>query len=79
MRRGGKGVDRRTWTDEIFGLFVDGQLGRLSASDVRHGIDRIASQPSLLQRISDAPDSERPARLAALVSSVATRSPGRDA
>ena len=57
----------RDWTDEIFALFIEGRLERLSAREVRRGIDWIEERPSLLARIDELPDGERRTRLATLV------------
>jgi hypothetical protein len=58
----------RAWIDEVFALFIEGHLGRLSASEVCRGIDWIASQPALLVHLEGVSPCERQRRLTALVS-----------
>lgn len=57
----------RSWTDEVFALFIEGRFGTLEAADVCCAIDWIAGQPPLLDRIGQAKGRQRESCLAQLV------------
>lgn len=60
-------AEARSWTDEIFQLFVEGRLGALSARDVCRAVDWIAERPSEIARVERTRDAERRSHLVALV------------
>lgn len=64
---------RRSWTDEIFSLFVEGRLGSLSARQVCQVVDWISAQPALVEQLHSTEGFLRETRLAALVNARARR------
>jgi hypothetical protein len=60
-------ANNRSWTDEVFNLFIEGRFGSLSARDVCRAIDRIADQRTAIERLGVARGEERRTQLVTLV------------
>jgi hypothetical protein len=67
-KRAGSKAGSRSWTDEVFSLFITGHLRSLSAGEVCRAIEWISDEPSLLDPILEVSGREREIRLATLVS-----------
>ena len=62
---------QRSWTDEVFELFVSGALSPLDAAQVRAAIDRLEADSRPLEKLRELEGDERRRQLARLLLEVA--------
>lgn len=60
---------RQNWTDEVFRLYIQGDLDPLSSRDVCRAIDWIADRPAMIEEIGASDPQERNRRLMTIVRS----------
>jgi hypothetical protein len=46
----------RTWTDELFSMYIEGRLRPFSAREVRRAVDWIEARPEVIGRLEDLDD-----------------------